>query len=825
MNRIFLLCNAHLDPVWQWDVEEGLAAAVSTFRSAADFCEENEGFIFNHNEALLYRAVEEAEPALFARIQRLVKEGKWHIMGGFELQPDCVMPQGESYIRQILRGQSYFGEKFGVRPTVAVNVDSFGHSRGLVQILKKCGYEGYVFMRPEAFKVELPDNFRWVVFDGSELVTHRFTTCYNSLLGDNAKELLSWVEAKHPQGDSLYPWGVGDHGGGPSRKDLADIAKLQADQEPAGYTLIHSTPEAYFAVLDSEALPTVDHSLYPSQVGCYTSMTDIKQHHRRLENALFVAEKMASAAFLQEGIAYPAKEIDDAYENLAFVQFHDSLPGTMIETAKHSMLNKAGMGLELAARVRRRAFFALSRRIGPGEAGTIPVLVYNPHPYPISQTVTCEYMLENQNWDKNTVTVAEVTLNGKIIPSQMEKEESCLPLDWRKRVVFQAELAPMTMHRFDCRLTVLQQSNLSAKENVFRFDNGTIVVQIDPMTGMIADFRYQDRPIATDRFGEITVFADDFDPWHMRGDTIGGIVGQFVLLEGEALQEFLGVKEPVAPVRMIEDGEVRTVIEADFVYGNSFAVVRYLIPKAGSAVEMEIQIICNEREKMFRLALPVVLENPTVYSETMFGVEPAYMDGRESVSQRFDLIKGKEGLRLAVLNDCVYGGSFVDGVWYKNLLRTSSYCAHPIDDRQVLPSDRYLPRMECGRSSFRFRLIAGDEALTEYEAALQAQIMNEPAMAVSFFPCGDNRAQYLSPEAAVRVDGRVLVSVIGQPGRSESEKALTLRLYEPEGKSGSFSVEVPAFGVSFKGDISPCEIKTYRICPSSMKETAISDCD
>ncbi|WP_446692512.1 glycoside hydrolase family 38 N-terminal domain-containing protein, partial [Ruminiclostridium cellobioparum] len=133
MAKIHLICNAHIDPVWQWDWQEGKAAAIATFRVAARFCEEFDGFIFNHNEALLYKWVEEYEPELFNRIKVLVGQGKWHIMGGWYLQPDCNMPSGESFVRQILEGREYFREKFGVTPHTAINFDSFGHSRGLVQ--------------------------------------------------------------------------------------------------------------------------------------------------------------------------------------------------------------------------------------------------------------------------------------------------------------------------------------------------------------------------------------------------------------------------------------------------------------------------------------------------------------------------------------------------------------------------------------------------------------------------------------------------------------------------------------------------------------------
>ena len=155
---LYLICNAHLDPVWLWEWEEGAAAALATFRSAADLCEEFGNFVFNHNEALLYQWIEEYDPELFKRIVALVKAGRWHIMGGWFLQPDCNLPSGESLARQIERGRRYFAEKFGARPTVAINFDPFGHSRGLVQLLARSGYTGYLICRPAPEFCPLPSN-------------------------------------------------------------------------------------------------------------------------------------------------------------------------------------------------------------------------------------------------------------------------------------------------------------------------------------------------------------------------------------------------------------------------------------------------------------------------------------------------------------------------------------------------------------------------------------------------------------------------------------------------------------------------------------------
>lgn len=207
MKQLYLLCNAHLDPVWQWQREEGMAEAISTFRVAAKFCEEYDGFIFNHNESLLYEWVEEHEPALFERIKKLVQEGKWHIMGGWYIQPDCVMPSGESFVRQIEIGNKYFMEKFGVSSATAVNVDPFGHTRGLVQILKKCGYNSYLFMRPYNFVPE--HDFIWKGYDGSEVIGHDFLGGYNTLKGKAVDKIDDIAQKADENAKVLVLWGIG----------------------------------------------------------------------------------------------------------------------------------------------------------------------------------------------------------------------------------------------------------------------------------------------------------------------------------------------------------------------------------------------------------------------------------------------------------------------------------------------------------------------------------------------------------------------------------------------------------------------------------------
>ena len=213
---LHLICNAHIDPVWQWEWEEGACETLSTFRVAAKFCREFDGFIFCHNEAVLYRWIEEYEPPLFEEIKELVRIGKWHIMGGWHLQPDCNMPSGEGFVRNILSGRNYFYEKFGVKPTTAINFDPFGHTRGLVQILAKSGYDSYIFCRPNRSFCGLPsDRFTWVGYDGSQIIGARAADGYNTTMGKAIEKIdRSVTRLKNsPYSSDFCLWGIGDHGG------------------------------------------------------------------------------------------------------------------------------------------------------------------------------------------------------------------------------------------------------------------------------------------------------------------------------------------------------------------------------------------------------------------------------------------------------------------------------------------------------------------------------------------------------------------------------------------------------------------------------------
>ena len=792
MKELHMICNAHLDPVWLWQKPEGIAEAISTFRVAADFCEEFDGFIFNHNESVLYEWVEENEPELFARIQRLVKEGKWRIMGGWYLQPDCVMPCGESFIRQIETGRKYFKEKFGVTPTTAINFDPFGHTRGLVQILKKSGYDSYVFMRPSWIEAE--HDFIWRGFDGSEIIAHKLSGGYNSGKDKVMNKINLALEREYGDGINMTFWGIGNHGGGPSREDLKTIAEYTSAHPEKG--LRHSWCENYFERIDKSKLEVFDKSLNYTMVGCYTSMVRIKQAHRRLENDLAVCEKMLALS----GASYDKKELEKAEKALLFCEFHDILPGSSIKAVEEDCLRMFDYGSEIADRYKTKSFFKLCEGQPKAKDGEIPVLVFNPHPYRIVQDVEVEFQLQDQNWNENEVTLVKVRdKDGNYLPSQNEKEACTFSLDWRKRVCFRAELEPMSINRFDCELYVenypkrkIEPCDETAMH--FTFDNGIMQAAINKQTGLIDSYIYNGKDMLTAGSAKITAVKDNEDPWGMTVDSFNETVGEFTLLSDKDANEFNGYPEEKIPnVRVIENGAVRTKIQAIFGCGKSFAVVTYTLPKNGNYIDIKIKLLSNDNNRFYKLNLNTATESPEFYGQTAFGTEQLRTGGDEAVFQKWcGVYKNGEG--ITVLNKGTYGGSLDKNVLGISLLRTPVYSAHPINDRQLADTDRAHDHIDIGEREFEYRITA-DNA----QPNMQAEIYNQPCIALSFFPSGLGEKK----QTAVEIDNRDVIMT----RFCENEKGTLIRLFNSTDKPAKAKLEFK--NADLRADMGAFEVQTY----------------
>ncbi len=820
--RLILVCNAHLDPVWLWEWEEGLAETLSTFRMAARFCEEYEGFVFCHNEALLYQWVETYEPALFEKIKQLVEEKRWRVMGGWYVQPDCNLPSGESLVRQIVVGKRYFLEKLATEPQTAVNLDPFGHTRGLVQILKRSGYTSYLFCRPKPNEKNLPaEDFVWVGYDGSEVLAHVASGHYNSERGKVGEKIGEWLKRHGRRETYLLLWGIGNHGGGPSREDLDAIARLQ--EETTGWEIVHGRPEDYFSALEGERtrLPRHEGDLNPWAVGCYTSMALVKQKHRRLENRYFSTEKIAAHAASQRLLDYPREELRAALEDLLFCAFHDILPGSAISEVEAYALQRMDHALEILSRVHSRAFFALLAGEREAEEGEFPIFVWNPHPWEVEQELVCEFQPPEPNRDPAVFMMPELTDGeGNTVPLQLEKESCNIKGDNRKRIVFRGRVAPSAMTRFSCRQVPIPASDTppsaatasgrhdDEKNNPIILRSERVAVTVDRETGLIDS--YVREGVEYLAWGAFRPFVmDDYpDPWGMKVNAFSSIKGSFRLLSEEESARFAGVAVPrLAPVRVIEDGPVRTTVEALLGYRDSKMVLRYSLPKEGDDLEISVRVYWLEKDRMLKLSVPTQFMHCSCLGQVAYGVEEFDRPGEELVAQKWVGIASADGEQaVTIINDGSHGFDFQDGELRLSLLRSPAYAGHPVhNDLTIVRQDRFEPRIDQGERHFTFWL-AGGPATDRFERVEREALMrNEPPTSLCCHPSGEGS----KPQPGVILSDDVIVLTALK--QAEGCERLILRLFEPTGTGRTTTVTIPSLGFKHEVTLEGFEIKTLAV--------------
>jgi len=348
--KIFCVGNAHLDPLWLWRWQEGSCEAKATIRSALDRMKEYPDFKFCCAAGVVFEWIEKFDPDMFAEIRQRVKEGRFILTGGWFVQPDCNNPGGESFVRHGLYTQRYFSEKFGTTAKTGYNVDSFGHHVMIPQFLRKQGMENYIFMRPGNHEKVLPSHiFRWQSPDGSEVVAGKILIRYNYSGQMNDQEGFEQViaageEQADPNMDQmLLFYGVGNHGGGPTKKNIeAIIATNKAHPETE---FVFSTSDDFFdrARTFKDKLPLITDDLQHHASGCYAAVSSVKREIRRAECDLFEAENYGMLVDKLCGFNGPTTEqIHAAWKNVMFAHFHDSMGGCSVRSAHEDTLLQLG---------------------------------------------------------------------------------------------------------------------------------------------------------------------------------------------------------------------------------------------------------------------------------------------------------------------------------------------------------------------------------------------------------------------------------------------------------------------------------------------------
>lgn len=344
-HRIIATGHAHIDSAWLWPIRETVRKCARTFSNVLSLMDEHEDFIFSASSAQHYKWIKDNYPSVFDGIKKRVASGQWKPVGGMWVECDGNMPGSEAMVRQFLYGQKFFQENFAMHSREAWLPDSFGYSGSLPQIVSQSGISSFLSQKMSWNQVNrMPHHtFWWEGIDGTRVFSHfpSADTYISELSGEELAHAERNFSEKGRSSISLVPFGWGDGGGGPTREMIA-AAHRTGDLEGSPKVSM-GTADDFFAQARSEYAnaPVWRGEMYLElHRGVLTSQHRTKQGNRRNEGLLREAELWASYANLKTGAVYPSAQLEEIWQSILLMQFHDILPGTAIAWVYREVENR-----------------------------------------------------------------------------------------------------------------------------------------------------------------------------------------------------------------------------------------------------------------------------------------------------------------------------------------------------------------------------------------------------------------------------------------------------------------------------------------------------
>ncbi len=777
LSKIYLIGNAHIDPVWLWRWQEGYAEILATVRSALDRMKDFDDFCFSFSAAAFYEWVEKTDPYMFEEIRERVKEGRWCIVGGWFIEPDLNIPCGESFARHALLSQHYFMEKFGVTAKTGFNVDSFGHNANLPKILKMSGLINYVFMRPfpeEQGRDEM--FFMWESDDESKVLTYRIPWFYNYDLSRMECFSLLKEKAEKDKMDYMAFYGVGNHGGGPTIALIDAINKLGIED------MEYSVPDRYFEAVNKDKVPTYKGELQHHARGCYSAESKIKKLNRKCEHNLIAAEKLSVMAKELLGAEYPGKELSKAWKNVLFNQFHDILGGCCVKKAYEDAAYFYGEALSITEHAINDAMQKIAWNIDTLEGETLPS--YKSHlNWKIWQhEVLGTPIVVFNTGCRKTKAVIKVNQNAKMITDKKGQE---IPFqlvrgdqtngDDKYHTAFIAEIPAMgyaTYRLFaEKEGKALFENEFTATETLL--ENSKIRVEFDERTGEIKSFynKEKNKYIIDKPLKAVLIDDSRCDTWAHNKKSLGESAGSF------GNPEF----------KIIENGNVLTVLRVTQKYENSVIIRDYMLTAESDVLKVNVKVCFNHKHRVLKLTFP--LENETVKTNIPYGtIERKGYTGEEPCGSFI-----ASGF-LCVANDSKHAYDTENEEMRLTVLRSAIYADH------YGKRDEFCEFMDMGVSEFAYSVFTYE---SDSDAEAKAEELNFPLLHImGSFHKGKLPLSFSGLD--VRDENIVITAV----KKAEDSEETVVRAYEAEGKKTSARINI--FGKEIKAEFFHNEVKTFK---------------
>ncbi len=789
----YLVGNAHLDPVWQWRWQEGSAEALATVRSALDRMDEFPDFRFVCSSALIYRWIEAFAPDMFEEVKRRVSEGRFIPVGGMHVQPDCNNPSGEGFARQMLYTQRYFRSKLGAVARIGYNVDSFGHNANLPQLLKKGGMDRYIFMRPAPHEMDMDsDVFSWRAPDGSCVTAYRILDpyCFDFETSERLEERLAYLDEKSRTELDELPlfYGVGNHGGGPTVRNLELLHEYAAAHPEK--KLIYSDLSDFFDAVEKHPLPERTGDLQHHASGCYSTVSHLKKGIRQAENALNAAESYSVLASRLCGRPYARGAFEEAWNEVCFLHFHDSMGGCSIREVHDDAREQYGFALRTASVEQNTALQSIAWTIDTSDRERgLPVVVFNPHGFEAEQIISV-------NRQARRVTDAEG--RDLLIQHTWASSTECY---WRRDTSFRVkvpalgytvcylhemykDLAPDRPEASTVTASLPGSFRTANNHDPAVLENSRLRVCFDLHSGYIVSMTDKEsgQELITAPSAVPTVIDEYYhDTWSHAKNYFTDVMARF----GDAT------------VSVTENGPLRATVKVESRYGRSELIAYYTLEEGSDRLNMRLTVDWQEKHKMLKMAWNMRVASPRALYEIPFASIERPSDGEEEPGLRYTAVVDGEGRGFALVNDGTYSSSVKDGTILQTLLRSPIYGDHGG------PRTEESEFSDLGRHDFACCLmpVRGEKA----EILRQASLLGQGLTYIIGTWHGGTRQARSTGGLAIDRDNLMLSAC----KMSEEGEGLVLRLYETEGRDTDFTVTGELLDVPLCAHIGANAVETY----------------
>ncbi len=791
----YLIGNAHLDPVWQWCVPEGLSLVKSTFRSALDRMNEFPDYVFTSACAGYYKWIKLSEPEMFEEIKQRVKEGRWVVVGGMWVQPDCNIPSGEAFCRHFLYSQKFFKENFGILAKTGYNVDSFGHNGMLPQLFKKSGIDSYVYHRPNNIneKPNLPDEclHYWQSPDGTVINAYRIPDGYGGDIHDERIE-RNYTDKTQPM---MIFYGVGNHGGGPSKEHLRFTEQLM---ERDGFK--YASPDTYFAQTEDVEKPMVNEDLQHHASGCYSANSKIKECNRRSEASLVTAEKLDVLANIITGSKLHSEMLESAWERVMFNQFHDILAGCSIKDAYVDAENAFGYAGETALGVNTFAAQRISWRIkttdfldsdstrmrgrmwyNNGEGS--PMVVFNPHSFKVKG-----FAEFGNQWVSKVVDSQGNDVKFQLVRASYTDGEHIYKCMFETEVPAFGYAVFYIYHEKQCEVQEYETDLVYSDDTL---ENSKVKIVFNKETGAVKSYilKENNEEFAQGDLGRAVICDDALN------DTWGHNIFDYNIEIGEFSNGTL---------ELVEKGPIRATIKSKVYYNNSVLTRYYSLYNNSEKLTVKTVLDFDEEYKSAKLSFKANVDNDKVTYSMPYGFIEKQANGQEEPSHAWCDIYDESGKGLALINNSKYSFCSIKNDMRMMMARSCAYLDHYGQKFR----DGEMQFLDKGQQEFCYELVPHMNKMNA-ELFKMGELLNSPLQTHQETHHDGNLPQTYSG-LSVDKDNIVVTALKA----AEDGNGYIMRLIEADGKKTNANVDFSALNVKFEVSLGAQEIKTVRILPN-----------